>query len=244
MEGKFLLPSNTSDVDSNIFANKSSLILYWLLLEGVDQGQFSIREVAKKCNLSVGLVQRVFKMLTLKGYIVSKGLRTSKKFILKKPNSLLKSWIDNYNITEKCKMRTYRSGIQSKEKIFKALIENNLQKNVVLALHTATDAYGYKNTNLNTIELYILNADLRLKIEEKLLLEPQEKGYEILLIEPYYKSMLNSFSQSCKLLNKYNFLCPPILLTYLDLYNFPLRGNEQAQFMAERIESLKKIFKK
>ncbi|KKL90431.1 hypothetical protein LCGC14_1904820, partial [marine sediment metagenome] len=48
---------------------------------------------------------------------------------------------------------------------------------VVLALHTATDAYGYKNTNLNTIELYILNADLRLKIEEKLLLEPQEKGY-------------------------------------------------------------------
>ena len=64
MKGSFLISTNISDVDSNIFANKSSLILYWLLIEGVEKEQFSIREVAKECDISVGLVQRVFKILT------------------------------------------------------------------------------------------------------------------------------------------------------------------------------------
>jgi hypothetical protein len=36
----------------------------------------------------------------------------------------------------------------------------------------------------------------------------------------------------------------PALLTFLDLYNFPLRGQEQAEFMAERIPELKRIYKK
>ena len=35
----------------------------------------------------------------------------------------------------------------------------------------------------------------------------------------------------------------PILLTYLDLYHFPLRGQEQAEFMAERIPELKRIYR-
>ena len=244
MKGSFLISSNSSEIDRNIFANKSSLILQWLLVIGIEKEQFSIREVAKECNLSLGLAQRVFKMLTLKGYVHVEGLRTSKKFRLKKPEALLKTWLDNYNIVEKCKMWTYRSAFQNKEQIFQTLIKNNLEKKVILALHSAAEAYGYKNTNLNTIELYILQSDLRLKIEEKLLLEPQEKGYDILLIEPYYKSILNSFSQSCKLSTKINLLCSPILLTYLDLHNFPLRGKEQAEFMAERIEKLKKIYKK
>jgi hypothetical protein len=32
------------------------------------------------------------------------------------------------------------------------------------------------------------------------------------------------------------------LLTFLDLYHFPLRGEEQAEFMAERISELKRIY--
>ncbi|NGX41714.1 MAG: hypothetical protein KR126chlam4_01560, partial [Candidatus Anoxychlamydiales bacterium] len=61
MKGSFLISSNSSEIDRNIFANKSSLILHWLLVIGIEKEQFSIREVAKECNLSLGLVQRVFK---------------------------------------------------------------------------------------------------------------------------------------------------------------------------------------
>ncbi len=241
MKGSFVIPSNRSDIDRNIYADKSSLILYWLLLIGIDKEQFSIREVAKECNLSVGLVQRVFKILTLKGYIQTEGIRTAKKFRLKNPEALLESWAVNYSIVEKCKIWTYRSAYQNKEQIVQALIKNNFEKKVVLTLHSSADFQGYKNSNLDTVELYILQSDLRLKIEEKLLLEPQEKGYEIILIEPYYKSLLEKFSKPSK---KNNILCSPVLLNYLDLYHFPLRGKEQAQFIAERSQILKKINKK
>lgn len=44
------------------------------------------------------------------------------------------------------------------------------------------EMHGCKNTNLNTLELYILDPTVRSKLEKKLLLEPQEKGDEVLLI--------------------------------------------------------------
>ncbi len=231
MKGKFLLLSNISDSDRNIYADKSSVILYWLLLIGKNKSDFSIREVAKECNLSVGLVQRVFKILVLKGFLQTEGIRTSKKFIFKKNKELLKNWNENYSIVENCKIWTYHSPYQTKEELYQAIINNKLDKEIVLTLHSAAESYGYKNTNLHTIELYILQRELRTKIEKKLLLKPQEKGYDVLLIEPYYKTILNKFSEIC-LKNK--LLCSPVLLTYLDLCHFPLRGEEQAKFILER----------
>ena len=81
-----------------------------------------------------------------------------------------------------------------------------------------------------------------LKEEKKLLLEPREKGYEILLIEPYYKSILD-FCESYNYNKRINLLCSPIFLTYLDLYHFPLRGKEQSQFIFQRDKIFKKIYK-
>ncbi len=241
MNGKFLLSSNISDSDRNIYADKSSVILYWLLLIGKNKTYFSIREVAKECNLSVGLVHRVIKILVLKGFVQTEGIRTSKKFKFKKAKELLKSWNENYSIIENCKIWTYHSPYQTKEEIYQAIIDNKLEKYVVLTLHSAAEAHGYKNTNLNTFELYILKPEERIKIEKKLSLEPQEKGYEIILIEPYYKTILNRFSKPCI---KNKIWCSPVLLTYLDLCHFPLRGDEQAKFILERDSVFKTMKKK
>ncbi|MGZ3632939.1 MAG: hypothetical protein ACXWM7_01240 [Parachlamydiaceae bacterium] len=71
-----------------------------------------------------------------------------------------------------------------------------------------------------------------------MLLEPQERGYEVLLVEPYYKSLLQNACNSNQELNT-----SPTILTFLDLYHFPLRGQEQAEFMAERLPELKCIYK-
>jgi len=135
-------------------------------------------------------------------------------------------------------MRTYRSGFQNKEELLEAFKKSNLNKKVALALHSAAEAYGYKNTNLNTLELYLLDPLIRPQLEKKLLLEPQEKGYEVLLIEPYYKSLLRAACNSCQ-----DISTSPLILTFLDLYHFPLRGQEQAEFMAERLQELKRIYK-
>src|SRR3989442_941769 len=96
MKGRFLLPSNEVFRDHNIYADKSSIVLDWILTEGLERKNFSIREVAKDRNISVGLVHRVFDILVSEGLLHIEGIRTSKKFFLKKPALLLKSWIDHY----------------------------------------------------------------------------------------------------------------------------------------------------
>jgi hypothetical protein len=107
-----------------------------------------------------------------------------------------------------------------------------------LALHSAAEAHGYKNTNLEGLELYILDPSIREKLESALQLEPQERGYEVLLVEPYYKMLLKQNRKDGKEIG----ICP-LLLAFLDLYHFPLRGQEQAEFIAQRAAEIKHIYK-
>lgn len=238
MKGHFLIGSNEKPAEGNIYSDKSALILDWLLREGIKSQDLSLRNVAKDAGVSLGLVQRVFEILVLKGILKTEGVRTAKKFFLKNPKRLLESWLEHYSIVKKCKMRTYRSGFQDKSELLEAIKKSKLSNKVALALHSAAESHGYKNTNLNTLELYVLNPLVRSQLEKKLLLEPQERGYEVLLIEPYYKSLLKNTSDS-----KLHINVSPSILTFLDLYHFPLRGQEQAEFMAERLPELKRIYK-
>ncbi len=238
MKGRFLLDSSESFVESNIYANRSSIVLGWLLKTGVGKEKFSLREVAKESGVSVGLVQRVFSHLVHHGFIQAEGIRTTKRFFIKNPDTLLKNWIEHYSIIKKCKMWTFRSGLSTREALLNALKKSSLQSQIALALHSAAEAHGYKNTNLTTLELYLLEPGAKKKLENALELEPQERGYEVLLIEPYYKSFLKISPELHQL------RVSPALLTFLDLYHFPLRGIEQAEFMAERISELKHIYRK
>lgn len=238
MKGRFLVGSHEKPVEGNIYSDKSAVVLDWLLREGINSRELSVRNVSKEAGVSLGAVQRVFGTLVLKGILQFEGIRTAKKFFLKDPKRLLESWLEHYSIVKKCKMRTYRSGFQDKEELLEALKKSNLSKKVALALHSAAEAHGYKNTNLNTLELYLLDPLVRPQLEKKLLLEPQERGYEVLLIEPYYKSLLKNASGLDLDIN-----VSPSILTFLDLYHFPLRGQEQAEFMAERLPELKRIYK-
>ena len=239
MEGRFLISSNEKPVEGNIYSDKSAVVLDWLLREGTKSRELSVRNVSKEAGVSLGSAQRVFRTLVLKGILQVEGIRTGKKFFLKDPKRLLEGWLEHYSIVKKCKMRTYRSGFQDKGKLLEAIKNSNLSNKVALALHSAVEAHGCKNTNLNTLELYMLDPLVRSQLEKKLLLEPQEKGYEVLLIEPYYKSLLKNAYDSSQDIN-----ASSSILTFLDLYHFPLRGQEQAEFMAARLPELKRIYKK
>lgn len=238
MKGRFLLSSNEDPAEGNVYADKSSLILDWLFGEGFSKERFSLREVAKAAGVSLGLVQRVFNILVLKGLLQVEGVRTAKRFSFNKPKELLENWLENYSIVKKCKIRTYRSALSGKLEWLKALNTSGLGSEVILALHSAAEALGLKNTNLKGLELYVLDPSIREKVESVLQLESQERGYEILLIEPYYKMLLKQNRKDGKEIG----ICP-LLLVFLDLYHFPLRGQEQAEFIAQRAPDLKRIYK-
>jgi hypothetical protein len=237
MKGRFLVSSNKDPAEGNIYADKSSIILDWLLRVGLSKESFSLREVAKKVGVSLGLVQRVFNILVMKGLLGVEGVRTAKRFSFNKPKELLESWLEHYSIVKKCKIRTYASALSGKSEWFKALKKSGLGSDVILALHSAAEAHGYKNTNLVGLELYVLDPSIRPKLESALQLEPRERGYEVLLIEPYYKMLLKQNKNDGKEIA----ICP-LLYTFLDLYHFPLRGQEQAEFIAQRAKELKRIY--
>lgn len=238
MKGRFLIGSHEKPVEGNVYSDKAAVVLNWLLIEGIKSRELSVRNVSKEAGVSLGSVQRVFETLVLKGILQVEGIRTAKKFFLKDPNRLLESWLEHYSIVKKCKMRTYCSGFQDKSELLEAIKKSKLSNKVALALHSAAEAFGLKNTNLEGLELYILDPSIRAKLENALQLEPQERGYEVLLIEPYYKMLLKQNRKDGKEIG----ICP-VLLAFLDLYHFPLRGQEQAEFIAGRAPELKRIYK-
>lgn len=243
MKGRFLIsPFNKYIVERNIYADKSSLVLEWILLKGIEKENFSLREVVNITGIGLGSVHRVFDSLVLKGYLQTIGTRTNKKFYIKNPTDLLVEWIEAYNLVKKCKIFTYSTGLQNREQVMDALKHSGLKKEVVLALHSSAEALGYKNTNLQQVELYLMQANIRPQLEKLLKLSPKERGYDVLLIEPYYKAMLAQCITQQEGSKKPIFYAPA-LLTFLDLYHFPLRGIEQAEFMAQRIPELKRIYK-
>lgn len=237
MKGQFLLSQNEDPAEGNIYADKSSLILDWLLQEGSSKESFSLREIAKERQVSVGLVQRVCTILVTKGLLEIEGVRTAKRFSFKKGKELLQNWLEHYSIIKKCKIRTYRSALPDKANYLKVLKKSGLCQHVAVALHSAAEVQGYKNTNLEGLELYMFDPLVREKLESTLELEPQEKGYEVLLIEPYYKMLIQQNHE-----NKKSIRSTPILLTFLDLYHFPLRGIEQAEYIASRAPIIKQIY--
>ncbi len=240
MKGNFLLSAHGASAEPDIFADKSALVLEWLLMEGFGKGAFSLREVALETQVSLGLVQRIFETLVREGHLSTVGVRTAKRFKLSRPERLLQSWLDHYSIVKKCKMWTYRTALVDLDEARRVVGGPQLRNGVALALHSSADEQGVKNTNLATLELYLLEEKARPGLERKLKLDPQERGYEVLLIKPYYKGMLSKSAgkQGARL------QCSPPLLTFLDLYHFPLRGREQAEFMANRIPELKRIYKR
>lgn len=241
MKGGFLLDKKQKGPEPNIFADKSSLILEWILTQGLDQNYFSLSEIAKSKGLSLGLVQKVLSFLVDEGVLKTEGLRTSKKFRVLKPKYILESWKSHYSLVKKCKIWSYSTGHEGTKALEKILLSSNCGFKVVKALHSSAEALSCRHTNLDTLELYMVDTSQRVQIEQELSLEQKERGYEVLLIEPYYKQMVQESFLSHHDESQLPHSSP--ILTYLDLFHFPLRGTEQADYIARKENSIKKIMR-
>ena len=227
-----ILPSRGMSTEIDIYSNKSSLILFWLLAnhDQIQKDGFSVNELGRLTGTSIGLVHKVIKQLEYIGVITSKGLRTNKKFYLKSPDKLLIDWVKAYNLTKKTKTKGFA--------FFDAKL-NAGKLDLVPALHTASaEFFKLKTTNLRLQEFYLLNWSKLPKISDQLNLTELDRGYEVLLIKPYYSALIERVSDEVK---KENWIKPYALLTVLDLLHFPVRGIEQAETLFRKTDYLKSI---
>lgn len=230
-----VLPKKPIGTEVDVFSNKSSIILFWLLVhhKGAKDHGFSINELSRVTGLSVGLVHKVVLQLEYNGIVIAKGLRTNKKFFLKAADKILIDWVKNYNLIKRTKVKGY-SVAQLNYKVL------DLDKlGLVPALHTsAFELFKSKLTNLILKEYYLIDWGHLNRVERELKLEELERGYELLLIKPYYSELLNKLNHRG---SNNDWLQAYSILTVLDLFHFPLRGVEQAEVMFRKNDILKSI---
>lgn len=237
MKSTRIIPKTTLNTAIDLYADKSALVLYWLIAYGQGIQELSVREVARQTKVSLGLVQRVFESLVKSGVLTTQGIRTSKTYAFKNPSRLLQGWLDHYDVLKKCKAWTYDSAFSSRKELLEALEESPLKNKVTLALHSASEASGTKNTNLDTLEFYIDDLKARENLEKKLHLTPKERGYQVLILKPLYKAILAFERKRAR-----DVSVTPALLSVLDLFHFPLRGREQAEQIIRKTDYLKDIY--
>lgn len=220
-----LIGSHEKPAEVNLFTDKAAVVLDWMLTIGLKLDHFSIREVARSTGISLGQVQKIVKALVDLGFVDQHGSSTKKIFKLVKPSELLNLWTSSYSLPRKCRWWSYEAGFDHPRDALELIRSKGLDKDVVLALHSAADAHGCNVTNLDRLELYVFDKEIRDQLEDALGLVQKERGYEILLISPYYKTLARRNLRS-------GVGATSPLLTYLDLHHFPLRGEEQAEALA------------
>lgn len=232
-----VLPIKTLGTEVSVFSDKASLIVFWLLSNHdlAHKEGFSVNELSRTTDTSIGLAHKVIKQLEYDGIISAKGFRTNKKFYLKSPKNLLLAWIKAYNLIKKTKTKGFAYSQPQKTEDSLALQKNEL----VPALHTAAaEIFRAKTTNVNTKEYYLLDWDKLPKVTRALHLEELDRGYELLIIKPYYGALL---SRVLDPIRKKDWIKSFAILTFLDLYHFPLRGIEQAEALFRKTDFLKSI---
>jgi DNA-binding Lrp family transcriptional regulator len=233
-----LIPSNENEAFHDPFGKRSGLILFWILSRDISERfePFSINEVAQRLAVGTATVHRTIVQLVKEGIFKAEGIRTSKRYCLKKSDELLIDWIKNYQFSKKIKK--IQLGI-SDHNFFSKKEVTFFEQYAVPALHTAArKIFKVGASNLNNIEAYVENWNEIEKIESNFKLVEQERGYEVLLLKPYYDRVISNYRTMPKDQTAFNSYA---LLTFLDLINYPVRGREQAESLFRKTKTLSSI---
>lgn len=216
------------------FSKKGALALFWLLArKGGDE--FSVNRTARELGIMPFTVHRVIRTLEYDGIIRARGMGTKKRFYLADPKALMIRWLRHYQFQRKNKLWKFSL---SDPKDFASKRKKFLTSYVLPALHTAAQSVFHVGvTNLSTTEGYVEAGNSARLVREFGFVE-QERGYQVLLIEPYYLELVRRFAKD---------RTDPVMrsafaiLTFLDLYHFPVRGREQAEALFRKCPALKSL---
>jgi hypothetical protein len=171
------------------------------------------------------------------GIIKARGLRTNKRFALGDPKELLVRWLSQYSIARKTKIKQF--AISDAAQFEKALSTMRAAGKIVPALHTAArEIFHGGVTNLKTHEYYVPSWPLVGNYSKSLTLVEQDRGYEVLLVQPYYIEVVQRFSAGK---DEEKWTPAMAILTFLDLFHYPLRGREQAESLFRKTKVLSRL---
>jgi len=203
-----------------IFKAVSSRILRVLLEE--PKKNWKILELSKIAKISLGQTSNVCRWLIDEEYIK----KDQGVYYLTEPGKLLDEWCRNYTYTQN-KMFTYYSFEQNLGKLIKKVVRISEDKDLkyTLTLLSGASLIAPFIRGISSLQMYVTDSEDLSKWVRLLDLRPVESGSNISMYIPYDEGVFNTTQKidDIKIVGN--------IQLYLDLYNYPTRGREQAEFL-------------
>jgi len=213
-----------------VFSDKASLILREAFKD--INKKWGIRELARSIELDPGFVSRIARELEKRNYI---SYRDS-KLKLQDPESILKDWAYEYDYKKNKEIRFFnmsKSPGEIIEKLKRLKIPEKI--NYAFGFHAGANLISPYSV-YNEVHIYIRDKDSIKYFSENLKIIEAEEGANLIFLLPFYKQSIFYDIQkkdSLKIVSD--------IQLYLDLYKYPIRGVEQAEYIYEN--RLKNLFK-
>lgn len=210
---------------TELFSDKKSFTIRYLFR---NPGKYcGVREIASACSISHGGVSETLSALERMGYVVRDSEGRGK---LLRWKELLADWSSFYKL-KKNKEYSFYWHKKSLEQMISSLAKRDFPKEPQIALtgHAGASLIA-PHANYQGLHAYVSNESDISYWEKELQLEHAEKGANVFLQIPYYK---HAFDFGLKKIKGVSVVSPVQL--YLDLINFPVRGEEQAEHLLKNV---------
>lgn len=202
------------------FADKASLVLRSLVASGPGKG---VRSIAEQTGLSPGYVSKVVQELEERGYLA----RRDGGLALQNARELLQDWVHTYR-KHWIEQRGYFVPVARAQKVIDAMRQAPLGEEYALALQAGANLVA-PYADFDVVDVYVHDLEVAERLASQLDAREVDRGANLRVSVPYYRVSAFFDMQEAA--------CLPVvsdLQLYLDLYDHPLRGREQAEHILQR----------
>ena len=211
-----------SQLSSNIFADKRSLVIRYLFSHSKEFA--GVREIADACGANPGGVSVALRLLEEAGYVARNHQGRSKLVLWRE---LLEDWASYYKVKKQGESRFYWN-TQSLDQMLELLADYPHQ-GFALTGHAGAHLVA-PYVNYEGLHAYAKDQEVIGELTKAFKMRPAEKGANVFLLRPYYKESVFFGARRIKGIE----VVSDVQL-YLDLKNFPVRGEEQAENLLRRV---------
>lgn len=213
-----------------VFSDKASLILREAFKDV--KRPWGVRELAGSVGINPGFISRLSEELEKRNYIS----RKDSKLIFKDSESILEDWVREYDYRKNREVKFFCLG-KGPDEIIDKIKRLKIPEKLIYAFgfHSGANLIS-PYAVYNELHIYIKNENEIGWFADNLKLKQVDSGANLIFLLPYYKhSVFYDLQQvdSLKVVSD--------IQLYLDLYKYPIRGLEQAEYIFEK--RLKKYFK-
>lgn len=209
---------------SDIFSKRATRILR-VLLSYPSRG-WTVRGIAKEASVSLGFTHAVLLALQQQGYIAHDERY---RLLLVDPMRLLRRWAAYHQYTAVNKFTGYYTFDRGIEVFFRR-IKKITERYALTSLAGAWLVAPYVRPA--TVDIYVPSVNANPQVAAALQLQPVEKGGNVRLVAPYDEGVF----YKTQLIGRLRVVSD--IQLYVDLYNYPARGEEAAEKILPLIEKL------